>query len=257
MNKIVSTKRTSAIFLAIVLVAGTIAAISPSSFIIKGVNAQGDPYYGMDNGYNSYGYADYRDDKKKDDSYGYADYRDDKKKDDSYGYADYGKDRYDDRKSYDKKPYGNDNGYYESQYTSSYKPDYKPKYTSYDKKDDRDKSTKDSSSKSIDIKKIKCNNININLNNGQGGNGNGDNGNKTDGFKKINRGGFTFICINNNNNVVTWGSSNQLTTCKDWFTTVLTPTELNELIETIENESELEILEVISCSKITYPLSFF
>ncbi len=49
-NKIVSTKRTSAIFLAIVLVTGTIALSSPS-FIIKGVNAQGQPYYG----YNSHG----------------------------------------------------------------------------------------------------------------------------------------------------------------------------------------------------------
>ena len=58
-NKIVLTKTTSAIFLAIVLVTGTIAAISPSSFIIKGVNAQGDPYYGMDKDKKSYGTDSY------------------------------------------------------------------------------------------------------------------------------------------------------------------------------------------------------
>ena len=52
MSKIVSTKKTNAIFLATVLVTGIIAAISPS-FII-GVNAQAEPYYGMDKRYNSY-----------------------------------------------------------------------------------------------------------------------------------------------------------------------------------------------------------
>jgi hypothetical protein len=133
------------------------------------------------------------------DSYGSSDYRDDNKRYDSYGSPDYGMDN-----NY-QKSYGNDNGY-DSQY-QSYKSDYKPQYPSYGKdKDDRDKS-KDSS-KNVDIKKIKCNNININLNagtgtttNGNTTNENGDNGNKTDGFKKIERDGFTFICINNNNNV--------------------------------------------------------
>jgi hypothetical protein len=43
LNKIVSTKRTSAIFLAIVLVAGTIAIILPSFMTIEAVQAQ--PYY--------------------------------------------------------------------------------------------------------------------------------------------------------------------------------------------------------------------
>ena len=45
-NKKVPIKTTSAIFLAIVLVAGTFAAISPS--FITGVNAQSESYYGMD-----------------------------------------------------------------------------------------------------------------------------------------------------------------------------------------------------------------
>jgi len=46
-------------FLAIVLVAGTIAAISPS-FII-GTAAQAEPYYGMDDRYDSYEPPEYTD----------------------------------------------------------------------------------------------------------------------------------------------------------------------------------------------------
>jgi hypothetical protein len=207
-SKIVSTKTTSAIFLAIVLLTGTIAAISPT-FIIKGVNAQGDSYYGLDshNDRKSYG---------MDDSYGYPDYRDDKKKYHSYGPTEFGMDK-------DKKPYGMDS--YEPEYQQSYKPDYKPTYPSYGEKDNRDKSKDDKNV--IDIKKIKCNNINVNLN-AAGGTGNGDNGNtpnengnKTDGFKKIDRDGFTFICINNNNNVVSGGNVTEQepdqVTCEECF----------------------------------------
>gem|GEM_PF-5838902 len=95
MNNIFSTKITSSIFLATLLVLGTIATILPT--------AQAQPFYGMD----------------------------------SYD---------DDRKSYDKRSYGNDYGYDESQYQHSYKPDYKPQYQSYGEKDDRrDKSNKDNS----------------------------------------------------------------------------------------------------------------
>jgi parallel beta-helix repeat protein len=60
--KIILKKTTSAIFLAIVLLAGTFAAISPSSFII-GVNAQSEYEY-------SYGY----DDNNIDNNYNSADY---------------------------------------------------------------------------------------------------------------------------------------------------------------------------------------
>jgi hypothetical protein len=57
LNKIVSTKKTSAIFLAIVLVAGTIAAFSQSFM----VGAQAQPYYEMDNNYNdNYGKDSYK-----------------------------------------------------------------------------------------------------------------------------------------------------------------------------------------------------
>ena len=52
MSKIISTKKINACFLAIVLIAGTLAAISPSFMI--GVNAQAEPY-GMDQQkYNTY-----------------------------------------------------------------------------------------------------------------------------------------------------------------------------------------------------------
>ncbi len=53
MNKIVSIKRISAVFLAIVLVTGTISALSSPSFMVG--TAQAQPYYDeMDNNYNSY-----------------------------------------------------------------------------------------------------------------------------------------------------------------------------------------------------------
>ena len=60
MNKIVSTKKTSAIFLVTVLILGTFAAISPSSFMV-GAQAQAESeYYGIDNNYEkSYGHDNY------------------------------------------------------------------------------------------------------------------------------------------------------------------------------------------------------
>ena len=80
MSKIVSTKKINACFLAIVFLAGTFAAITPS-FII-GVNAQAEPDYGMDQRYNSYE-------------------------------PDYG------MNSYDKKPYEKDNNSYDKSKDSS------------------------------------------------------------------------------------------------------------------------------------------
>ena len=68
-NKIVKTKKFSAIFLATVLIAGTIA-LSYQSFMTIGANAQAQPYYddgGMDSRDNSYE-PEYPD--KKYDSYG-------------------------------------------------------------------------------------------------------------------------------------------------------------------------------------------
>ncbi|HET8856072.1 MAG TPA: hypothetical protein VFM28_00960 [Nitrososphaeraceae archaeon] len=68
-NKIVSIKRISAVFLAIVLVAGTIAIILPSFMTIE--TAQAQPYYDeMDNDYNSYGQDYGMDDNNDRKSYG-------------------------------------------------------------------------------------------------------------------------------------------------------------------------------------------
>ena len=71
MNKIVTTKKTSAIFLAIVLVAGTIALSSPSFM----VGAQAVPEYGMEKKYSSYEESEYGMDSYDKKAYG---------KDDSY-----------------------------------------------------------------------------------------------------------------------------------------------------------------------------
>jgi hypothetical protein len=134
LNKIVLIKKTSAIFLAIVLVAGTIALSFPS-FMIGAAYASSDREKDHDD----------NDDKEK--SHGKDRDRDDKSRDhDKYDNDDkksYGKDRDRDDKSRDHDKYDNDD---------------KKSYG----KDDRDKS-KDSSS-SVSIKKVKCNNINVNLN---------------------------------------------------------------------------------------------
>ena len=67
MSKLTLTKTTSAIFLAIVLVTGTITSLSFPSFIIKGMEAQAQPYYGsdrMDNSYKSQYQPSYKPDYK-------------------------------------------------------------------------------------------------------------------------------------------------------------------------------------------------
>ena len=243
MNKIVSIKNANAIFLATILVLGTITLFSPS--FMTTASAQGGQYYGMDDRYNRYYEPEYEDKKYSshepdyvmdnnnnyqkpygEDRYGPTEYPDNNYYN-SYGYSDYGKDSsYDDRKSYDKKPYGNDNNYDKPQY-QSYKPDYKPAYPSYGK-DDRDKS-KDSSS-SISINKLNCinNNVNINGNNNGtinvGNSGKSATGSGTDegylgvgslggnygegydnGYNKQKDKSFSCIINNNNNNTVVVG----------------------------------------------------
>jgi hypothetical protein len=159
-SKKILTERTSAVFLAIILIAGTIVVSSSTSFMItETVHAQ--PYYGMDKKYSSY-----------------------------------------------ESDYGMDNNYQKTY-----------------GKDNRDKS-KDS----VNLKKIKCNNININVNGielnvtsfpflssiaaddaeaSEGkfgtasyGSGSGSYG----GHSGSDKDGFAFICINNNNNVVSGGN---------------------------------------------------
>jgi hypothetical protein len=215
LNKIASTKTTSAIFLAIVLVAGTIAISSPSFMI----GAKAQPYYGTDNRYNSYGPIQYPDNNYYN----------------SYEPRDYGMDSYDDRNSYDNKPYGNDNS-------------YKLQYTSYDGKDDKRDKSKDSS-KSVNINKLKCINTNLNINGNNAGNisiGNkaaeggylgaySSGGGGYDGYKKDK--GFTCIINNNNTNVntvggnVTDGNGDVTDTCEECFLDALGPTGLQDLID--------------------------
>ena len=210
-NKILSTKKTSAIFLAIVLVTGTIALSSPS-FIVETAQATSDhdKDYDDDDDKKSYG-------KDRDDDDKSRDHTDDNNEYDyeSTKYSEYSEKRYN---SYDSE-YGMDN-------------DSKDRYG----KDDRDKS-KDSSS-SINIKKVKCNNINVNLNGidvdiGGAPNGNGPangaiaeaqaaeddkgqttttassfgNGERNNNGYKQNDKDFRFVCINNNNNTVVAGGN--------------------------------------------------
>jgi hypothetical protein len=243
LSNIVSIKTTGSVFLAIVLITGTIAISSPSSMLTGAAQAQ--QYYdsGMDNSYNSYG-------------------------------SDYGMDNYDNKKSYDKKPYGNENDYgYESQYQPSYKPNYKPtEYPSYFGKDNNYyKSQKDSNNKkSITLNKIKCINDNININGNNTGNISIDNNGAAEegyvGVYSSNGGGYdgsegyyddgydnkrskSFDCIINNNNTNTnigGGSGNQTvpgnqTTPPEPTTTTLNVTKLVTCEESEEEDSILSV----------------
>ena len=223
-KKIVSstTKITSAVFLSVVLIAGTIALSFPSFMI--GVQAQS--YYGMDDGYGS---SDYGNDNR------YNSYEQDYERDNG-------------RKSYDNS--------YKSQY-QFYKPDYKPKYSSYDGKDDRRDKSQDSS-KSVSINKLNCINTNININGNNTGNINlGNKGQlvpataeeegylsaslfgseysdeTNNGHKKKSK-GFDCTINNNNTNINIVGAGNQTTpepepTCEGCFSS-LNATEITEFI---------------------------
>ena len=150
MNNIVFIKRTGAIFLAIVLVLGTIALAVPSFMITAQATSDREKDY--DNDEEKKSYDKDRDDESRDNDKDYDD--DDEEKSYEKDSRDYDENNYD--KDEDKKSYDKDN--YDSKF-SYYKDDYKSEYSSYGK----DKS-KDSSSSSVSIKKIKCNNINVNLN---------------------------------------------------------------------------------------------
>jgi hypothetical protein len=203
LNKIVSTKRTSAIFIAIVLVLGTFA-LSSQSFNI-GVNAQAQPYYGMDR------YDDMK-------SYGM---------DDSYGPTDYGMDN--DRKSYD-------NSYYKSQYSS---------YDKHDRDKSKKDSKKSVSinkfnciNTNLNINGNNTGDINVG-NKGQGylgvsssSGGYGDD----DGYSKQGKG---FDCVINNNNtntnIVTVGGDER-DPCVECFRQVLNASAFAELEEILRDE---------------------
>ena len=199
MNKLVSIKYTSAIFLTIVLVTGIIA-LSSQSF--KTANALSSPLFTEENKYESTGYQpEYTGQKSN-----------------IYESTKYKMDRY------EKPSYSNDNYQQQPEY-STYITNYESQYSSYGK--DNNYKSKDSSS--AIIKKINCNNINVNLNgldiNATAASGSGDtndgavesarlmeNGNANNGgYGERNnnyaqRGNdFTFVCINNNNNTIVVG----------------------------------------------------
>jgi hypothetical protein len=141
------SKNINAMFLAIILVTGTITLFSPS--FMKPVNAQTEPYYyygERENGYSSYEPQSIYPSKYADREYN------------SYKPS-YEKNIYDTAPSYG-------NGNYQPREYSSYQQDYKQEYQSYEK-DNNYKSKKDDSSKSVSISKINCinNNVNINGNN--------------------------------------------------------------------------------------------
>ena len=208
MNNIVFIKRTSALFLAIVLATGTITLIYPT--FMTNVQATKDRDNDYDNDEEKKSHIKDRDDESRDNDKDYDDDKDKSYEKESRDYDEKDYDNDDNKKSYDKTSYN-------SKY-SSYKDNYKSEYSSYSK----DKS-KDSNSNSVSINKIKCNNINVNVNglelnilspfladSGLAAEaveddtdpssiaGNGDNSGS-----EIND--FRFVCINNNNNTVIEG----------------------------------------------------
>jgi hypothetical protein len=213
LNELITTKKTSAIFLAIVLVAGTIPLSFPS--FMTTANALSGPLFTEDNSYNSYEPREHQPE--------HAD-----KKYNSYESTKYEAD------IYEKPSYRNDN--YEQPEYSTYTPDYKPQYSSsYGQDRNNYYESKDSSS--VSLKKINCNNINLNLNgldinttatgaevtDGSAveaaslmGNGNGNNGYGERNNNYVQRGeDFTFVCINNNNNTVIADDDDVIDACPE------------------------------------------
>jgi len=214
LNKIVSTKITSAIFLAIVLVAGTFALSIPS-FMIGVAQASSDREKDHD---NKKSYGKDRDDKSRD------------------------HDKYDDKKSY-----GKDN--YESQYSS-----YEKDNNNYKSKKDSSSSSVSIKKVKCNNINVNLNGLDVNIGASNGNssiaeaqaseedegetitssfenderNNNGYNQNDKD---------FKFVCINNNNNTVVVAEEEpEPETCEECFTTVLTDEELDDLIQAIEND---------------------
>jgi hypothetical protein len=245
LTKKVSIKMTSAVFLAIVLVAGTFVLAFPS-FMIGAAQASSDRDKDHDeDDEKSYGKDRDRDDKSRDhtddnNGYGYE----------STKYSEYIDKRYN---SYDSE-YGMDNDYNDRYGKDS----YESQYSTYGK-DNSYKSKEDSSSSSVNIKKVKCNNINVNLNgidvNVGVPNGNGaiaeaqaaeDEGTSSYGSDETgygssvessnNNNDFKFVCKNNNNNTVvvvneTIPEPPDTITCEECFTEVLNATELERFLD--------------------------
>jgi hypothetical protein len=205
-----NSTKISAIFIAVVLVAGTISAISPSFML--GAQAQQD-YRETDNRYNIY-------EPEPEYPIQYAE-NENNSYEPSYEKETYETPSYENN-HYETPSYGNNN--YEPREYSSYQQDYKPKYQSYEK--DNYKSKKDDNSKSVSINKINCINNNVNINGDNTGNisiGNKGQG-YSGGYSSTGSGsgygsgegydgkqGKDFDCIINNNNNNIAGGDNQTT----------------------------------------------
>jgi hypothetical protein len=239
----------SAAFLAAILVAGTIIAISPSFMVGATAQALHD-YGGIDNRYNNY-------EPEPEYPLEYAD-----REYNSYE-KEYGMD------SYEKKSYSDDN-YGQPEYPS-YKEDYNEEYPKYVK--DNYKSKKYSSS-SVNINKLDCinNNVNINGNNtgdinvgnsgssptsqgtdegylgvgSSGGSGYGGEG-YDNGYD--NKKDKSFSCIINNNNINNnFGAGNETTPeqfpCEECFTeNIINEVQLTNLTLTLSLFTEFGDLE--------------
>jgi hypothetical protein len=241
LNIFKTTAKINSIFLAVILIAGTFAAVYPS--FILGVQAQSGPYnYGMDNSYEP--------EREYENSYSYGpEYQPGYKDRDYNEYEqDYEMDRY-------ETSYQHDYNEQPKEYPS-YKEDYKQEYPQYGK-DNNSYKSKDKERSSVSINKVNCinNNVNINGNNtgdinvgnsgrlassqGTDGEGylgvgsSGGNGQEYDnGYKK--QKGESFNCIINNNNTnnnfgagnATDGNGDIIDTCEECFLDVLGPTDL-------------------------------
>ena len=222
--------QTSAVFLAIVLVAGTIAAISP--LLIKGVNAQGNPYYnGMDNRY---------DDRKSYDN--------------------------------NKRSYGNDYGYesqYQPSYKPDYKSQY-PSYVKDNRdKSNKDSKSVDINKLNCINTNININGNNtgdINVGNkgadkgylgaysSSDGSGYGYEGYYNDGYNNNKQDkGFDCIINNNNNNTnvvagggnITDGGGNitEPQTCEECFRAFLTEDQIDIFLGSATLEMYCDAIE--------------
>ena len=248
LNKKVLTKQTSAVFLAIVLVTGTIALAFPS-FIVGAAQATSDrdKNYDNDDKKKSYGKDRDRDGKSRN-------YHDDDKtnKYDDYESTKYPSEYTDKRYNSYGPEYGMDNDY-KNHYG---KDNYESQYSSYEK-DNSYKSKKDNAN----IKKVKCNNINVNFigdNTGDinvGNNGRvaaaedgtkGDlssssfgNGERyyDDGYNNNSKQDKDSICINNNTIVVGADDGGNTTgTCEDCFNEILSPEQIDDIITLLISE---------------------
>jgi hypothetical protein len=226
LTKIVLRKTTSAIFLAIVLVLGTITLMHPS--FIVGAQAESD------------------DDNESDNNLIRMEDNDDESSDDEEEAKDNGDESDNDESVKDNN---SNNEIKEVSYDSDNNNYYKSKDSS--------------SSSSVFVKKIKCNNINVNLNGVDvdlglsPGNGpvNGpiaeaqalddesSNSFVSNGEIRQSDSGTDsrIVCINNNNNVVVGEELPEPETCEDCFTENLTPDEIEILLEILQPQvSSLE-----------------